>query len=82
MSLDDDIAFFRKVPMFAALDGEAMRILAIGAETRSYQSGAVLFYAGDLADGGYLVLDGVLALQPGTFAEDKDIIAGPGTLVG
>lgn len=82
MSLDDDIAFFRQVPMFAALDREAVRILAIGAETRAYQTGAVLFYAGDLADGGYLVLDGVLSLQPGTFAEDKDIIAGPGTLVG
>ena len=29
-----------------------VQILAIGAETRHLQSGAVLFYAGELADGG------------------------------
>ena len=82
MSLDDDIAFFRQVPLFAALDKEAVRILAIGAETRTYQSGAVLFYAGDLADGGYIVLDGTLSLASGSYAEDSERIVGPGTLVG
>ena len=82
MGLDDDIAFFEQVPLFAALDREALRILAIGAETKQLQSGAVLFYAGELADGGYLVQEGSLLLEPGTFAEGGDIIAGPGTLVG
>jgi len=82
MSLDDDIAFFRQVPLFASLDKEAVRILAIGAETRTYQNGAVLFYAGDLADGGYIVLDGTLSLASGSYAEDSERIVGPGTLVG
>ena len=82
MSLDDDIAFFRRVPLFSALDKEALRILAIGAETRSLQSGAALFYAGELADGGYLVLEGSLLLEPGSFAEGKDVSVSPGTLIG
>ena len=82
MSLDDDIAFFRRVPLFAALDKEALRILAIGAETRTVQTGSVLFYAGELADGGYLVLEGTLLLEPGSFAEGKDVSVGTGTLVG
>jgi CRP-like cAMP-binding protein len=82
MGLDDDIAFFEQVPMFAALDRQALRILAIGAETRILQSGAVLFYAGELADGGYIVQEGSLLLEPGTFAEGKEVIAGPGTLIG
>lgn len=82
MALDDDIAFFEQVPIFAALDREALRILAIGAETRQLQNGAVLFYAGELADGGYLVQEGSLRLEPGTFGEGEEIIAGPGTLVG
>ena len=82
MGLDDDIAFFSQVPIFAALDREALRILAIGAETRQLQSGAVLFYAGELADGGYLIQDGLLRLEPGSFGETKEIIVGPGTLVG
>ncbi len=82
MSLDDDIAFFRRVPLFSALDKEALRILAIGAETRTVQTGSVLFYAGELAEGGYLVLEGTLLLEPGSFAEGKDVRVGAGTLIG
>jgi len=82
MSLDDDIAFFEQVPTFAALGKQALRVLAIGAETRSLQKGAVLYYAGELADAGYLVQEGSLQLEPGTLAEGKEIVAGRGTLVG
>ena len=42
----------------------------------------MLFYAGELADGGYVVQEGSLLLEPGTFSEGKDFIVGPGTLVG
>jgi CRP-like cAMP-binding protein len=82
MALEDDIAFFEQVPTFAVLGKQALRILAIGAETRNLHSGAVLFYAGELADGGYLVQEGSLLLEPGTLSEGKEITAGPGTLVG
>ena len=82
MSLEDDIAFFERVPTLAVLDKEALRILAIGAEARNLHSGAVLFYAGELADGGYVVQEGSLLLKPGTQSEGKGITAGPGTLVG
>ena len=82
MALEDDIAFFERVPTFAMLGKQALQILAIGAETKQLQSGAVLFYAGELADGGYVVQEGSLLLEPGTFSEGKDFTAGPGTLVG
>ena len=82
MGLEDDIAFFEQVPYLAALGKQALRILAIGAETRHLQSGAVLFYAGELADGGYVIQEGSLLLEPGTLSEGKEITVGPGTLVG
>jgi CRP-like cAMP-binding protein len=82
MSLDDDIAFFERVPTFAVLGKQALRILAIGAETRRLSSGAVLFYAGELADGGYVVQEGSLLLEPGTPSDGKEASFGPGTLVG
>jgi len=82
MSLDDDIAFFEQVPTFAVLGKQALRILAIGAETRRLASGAVLFYAGELADGGYLVQEGSLLMEPGTPSDGKEASFGPGTLVG
>jgi len=82
MSLDDDIDFFEQVPTFAVLGKQALRILAIGAETRRLTSGAVLFYAGELADGGYVVQEGSLLLEPGTPSDGKEASFGPGTLVG
>jgi CRP-like cAMP-binding protein len=82
MSLEHDIAFFEQVPTFAVLGKSALRILAIGAETRHLQSGAVLFYAGELADGGYVVQEGSLLLEPNSPLEGEQFTAGPGTLVG
>ncbi len=83
MGIEDDIKYFEKVPAFAMLDRQALRILAIGAESQYLQSGAVLFYAGDPADGGFIVQDGSFLLQPGAPIEGiDDISAGPGTLLG
>ena len=79
MTIEDDIAFFEQVPALAALGPQALRVLAIGVETRHLQSGAVLFYAGELADGGYIVLEGSLALEPN---EGDEYTVGPGTLLG
>jgi CRP-like cAMP-binding protein len=82
MSLEHDIAFFEQVPSFAVLGKPALRILAIGAETRQLPSGAVLFYAGELADGGYVVQEGSLLLEPNAPLQGEPFTAGPGTLVG
>jgi CRP-like cAMP-binding protein len=82
MTLEDDIAFFERVPTLAALGKQALRVLAIGAEQRQLQSGAVLFYAGELADGGYVVQQGALLVEPGMPSEGEEYTAGPGTLLG
>jgi CRP-like cAMP-binding protein len=83
MSIEDDIAFFEQAPTLALLGRQALRILAIGAESQRLQSGAVLFYAGDPADGGYIIQSGSLLLQPDRPTEGiGDITAGPGTLLG
>jgi len=82
MGLDDDIAFFEQVPTLAVLGKQALRILAIGAESRSLQTGAVLFYAGELADGGYVVQEGSLEMEPNSPLEGQQFTVGPGTLLG
>jgi CRP-like cAMP-binding protein len=82
MSLDDDIAFFEQVPTLAVLGKNALRVLAIGAESRNLPVGAVLFYAGELADGGYIVQQGLMLLEPGTPLEGEEMTVGPGTLIG
>ena len=39
-------------------------------------------YAGELADGGYIVQDGSIRLEPGTFSDGNEVVVGPGTLIG
>jgi CRP-like cAMP-binding protein len=82
MTLEDDIAVFAQVPTLAALGRQALRVLAIGTETKQLANGAVLHYAGEIAEGAYLVQEGSLLLEPGTFSEGREYTVGPGTLIG
>jgi CRP-like cAMP-binding protein len=82
MAIDDDIAFFETVPTFAALGKQALRVLAIGAEPRQMQSGTVLFYAGELIDGAYIVQTGSLLIEQSNAADVSEYTIGRGTLIG
>jgi len=63
MTIEDDIAFLERVPSFAILGRDALRILAIGAESRYVHGGEVLFTVGDPADAGYVIQDGTFTLR-------------------
>jgi CRP-like cAMP-binding protein len=82
MAIEDDIAFLETVPTLAVLGKQALRVLAIGAETRQLPSGAVLFYAGELVDGGYVVQDGTLLVEHATPSEGAEYTVGRGILLG
>jgi CRP-like cAMP-binding protein len=80
MTIEDDIAFFERVPTLNLLGRAALRILAIGAESRFVHAGDVLFYAGDTADSAYVIQEGSFGLVPRD--EGEEIVAGRGTLLG
>jgi CRP-like cAMP-binding protein len=82
MGIEDDIALFERVPTFALLGREALRILAIGAENRYVHSGQVLFQRGESAEGGYVVQEGTFALSRDGDDEGEPTVVGPGTLLG
>jgi CRP-like cAMP-binding protein len=83
MTIEDDIAFFERVPTLNLLGRAALRILAIGAESRFVHVGEVLFYAGDAADSGYVIQEGSFSLLPQRAeGEAEEMIAGRGTLLG
>ena len=82
MTLEDDVAFFERVPTLAPLGRQALRVLAIGADSKHLASGTVLHYAGEIADAAYIVQNGSLLLDPGTFSEGKQYTLGPGSLIG
>jgi CRP-like cAMP-binding protein len=64
MSIDEDIALLERIPALGLLGRPALRVLAIGAETRQIEAGDVLFSAGESADAGYVVQEGSFALLP------------------
>ena len=83
MTIDDDIAFFEKVPTLSLLGRGALRILAIGAESRFVHGGEVLFYAGDQADSAYVIQEGSFGLRPERpDGEGREVVAGRGSLLG
>ncbi|MEA2875910.1 MAG: hypothetical protein QOF14_1106, partial [Hyphomicrobiales bacterium] len=81
MSIEDDIAFLERVPALAFLGRDALRILAIGSESRYIHQGISLFGEGEDADSAYVVQEGSFDL-----VSEKNAIAasvaGPGTLLG
>src|SRR5215472_2536145 len=81
MSIDDDIAFLERVPMLAELGGNALRILAIGAESYSVGAGEVLFAPGQSADCAYVVQHGSFVIKPEA-ANGIESIAEGGSLLG
>ena len=81
MSIEDDIAFIERVPTLRMLGRTALRILAIGAESRYVHEGEVLFKAGDATDCGYVIQEGSFALDGGS-KSSGEVVAGPGTLLG
>jgi len=79
MTIEDDISFFERVPTLNTLGRQALRILAIGAETRYIHGGEVLFNSGEDADGGFVIQEGRFNLSSD---DGRDITVGPATLLG
>jgi CRP-like cAMP-binding protein len=84
MSIEDDIVFFEGVPMLRLLGRQALRVLAIGAESRYVHGGETLFRMGDAADAGYVVQEGSFRLTTGDSktARETAPVAGPGAMLG
>jgi CRP-like cAMP-binding protein len=81
MTIEDDIAFFERVPTLNLLGRDALRILAIGAENRYVHSGEALYRAGESADGAFVVQEGSFSLSVSPTA-GEGIKVGPFTLLG
>ena len=81
MTIEEDIAFFQRVQTLNILDRDALRILAIGAESLYVHSGAVLFHLGEDADSAFVLQEGSLSLARSA-ANGEPAVVGPGTLIG
>ena len=83
MSLMNDIDLLRQVPFFADFNEDQLRLLAFGAESRMYRAKQVIFRQGDLADSGFVIIQGQVRMTISQDGLDQDSqILGPGSLIG
>ncbi len=77
MALDDDIRNLARNPTLAALEPDALRQLAVSAETRILRNGEVLFRRDEPSDGGYVLVSGLIALEPSDQGETARLVRPP-----
>lgn len=82
MSIEDDVNLLASVPTLRLLGIDALRVLAIGSESRRLRRDEILFRAGDTADAGYVVQYGSLKVSTQDAGGYRDAVVGPGTLIG
>ena len=83
MSLDGDIALLKRVPLFAELPTEQLRLIAFSAVRLELVPGQVLFRAGAKAPCGYVVSSGRLELSAGEGGKAETVATcEAGSLVG
>jgi CRP-like cAMP-binding protein len=82
MTIEDDIAFLERVPALAFLGRDALRIIAIGSESRYIHEGISLFAEGEDADGAYVVQEGAFELVSSKNRNIGATTVGPGSLIG
>jgi CRP-like cAMP-binding protein len=77
MARDDDLHDLTRHPIFAVLEPEALRFIALSAGQRILRSGEVLFSRDERSDGGYFLRSGCVVLEGGDRAGEEKIILPP-----
>lgn len=79
MALRDDMILLNAFPIFAAMEPEALQLVAFSAETRFLRANDVLFRLGDQADAAYIITGGRLLVST---PSAEPLIAIRGAMVG
>jgi CRP-like cAMP-binding protein len=81
MARDDDLHDLTRHPIFAVLEPEALRFIALSAAQRILRSGEILFHRDELSDGGYFLRSGAVVLETEDQTQGETIVRPP-TLIG
>ncbi len=82
MGVDDEIGRLARNPALAALEPEALRLIAFAAETKTLRAGDILFRRDEISNGGFALLAGSIALDPSGFGAATARIVRPPALIG
>jgi CRP-like cAMP-binding protein len=82
VALEDDIRKLSRISLFRAMETDALRLIAFGAETKILRAGDVLFRRGDKSDAGFILLSGSIALNEKNDGSPPSQIVRPESLIG
>src|ERR1044071_778346 len=63
MSLEQEVELIRQFPIFSKIQPAMQKLLCFSAERLNYDSGQVMFNAGDSADAAYIVIEGTVEIS-------------------
>ena len=63
MSLEQEVELIRQFPIFSKIQPAMQKLLCFSAERLTYDSGQVIFNAGDAADCAYVVIEGKVEIS-------------------
>jgi CRP-like cAMP-binding protein len=63
MSLEEEVELIRQFPIFSKIQSGMQKLLCFSAERLTYDSGQVMFNAGDTGDAAYIVIDGSVEIS-------------------
>jgi CRP-like cAMP-binding protein len=58
MSIQDEVSVLRRIPLFAHIHTQKLKLLAFTSERVVYEPGQTLFLQGDEGDAAYVIIDG------------------------
>lgn len=82
MALEQDITRLSRIPLFGALEADALRLIAFSGDKQMLAPKEILFRKGEPAEGAFFVLTGALALDTDEDRPSSRVIARPDTLIG
>lgn len=83
MTIDDEVAAMRRIPMLARIEMRALRMLAVACRRVVFAPGQVVFHQGDEGDAAYVVLSGTATVIARSDDADSIIATmGPDALIG
>ncbi|MGH6793652.1 MAG: cyclic nucleotide-binding domain-containing protein [Methylocella sp.] len=81
MGLEVDIGKLARIPAFAGIEPDALRLIAFSAETRLLRAGDVLFRRDEISNDGFVLLAGSIAMDAsGDGAATARIVRPPGLI--
>ena len=58
MSIQDEVSDLRRIPLFAHINAQKLKLLAFTSERIVFEAGQTLFLQGDEGDAAYVIIDG------------------------